>query len=83
MTPGPNNVLLTAVGGSLGIRQGLPLWLRITSGFMVMIFAVAFGVVRTALAFDHASSVARVAGTRKSALSEGYGARVDGHVEET
>ena len=31
VTPGPNNMLLTAVGGSRGIRRGLPTLMGVVS----------------------------------------------------
>lgn len=43
-TPGPNNLMLTAIGGRHGIRQGIPALLGIAIGFAVMIFILSLGV---------------------------------------
>lgn len=43
-TPGPNNVLLTALGASVGMRRGLPALFGIAFGFAVMIFLASLGV---------------------------------------
>lgn len=43
-TPGPNNVLLTALGASLGMRRGLPALFGIAFGFAVMIFLASMGI---------------------------------------
>ncbi|WP_088348390.1 MULTISPECIES: LysE family translocator [Rhodomicrobium] len=44
VTPGPNNVMLTASGAAFGFRRSLPHMLGITIGFPVMIFAVGLGL---------------------------------------
>ena len=62
VTPGPNNVLLTAVGGSRGIRRGLPTLMGVVCGFALMLFLVAIGVGRTVLALDHFSGTVRWVG---------------------
>ena len=51
-TPGPNNVLLTAVGASVGIRRGLPALAGIVSGFATMIFVLALSVGQTVMLTD-------------------------------
>ena len=51
-TPGPNNILLTAVGGAGGIRGGLPVLFGIVFGFSAMVFLLAFGLGRTVFARD-------------------------------
>ena len=43
ITPGPNNVMLTATGANFGIRRGLPHVLGVSLGFALMIFVVAAG----------------------------------------
>ncbi len=43
VTPGPNNMMLTASGAAWGFRRTLPHMLGITIGFPVMIAAVALG----------------------------------------
>ena len=62
VTPGPNNVLLTAVGGSRGIRRGLPTLMGVAFGFALMLFLVAIGVGRTVLALEHFSGTVRWVG---------------------
>jgi threonine/homoserine/homoserine lactone efflux protein len=44
VTPGPNNVMLTASGASFGFRRSVPHMLGITIGFPVMIAAVGLGL---------------------------------------
>lgn len=51
-TPGPNNVLLTAVGASVGIRRGLPALAGIAGGFAMMIFVLAVSVGQTVTLTD-------------------------------
>ena len=43
ITPGPNNVMLTATGANVGIRRGLPHVAGVSLGFALMIFLVAAG----------------------------------------
>jgi threonine/homoserine/homoserine lactone efflux protein len=43
ITPGPNNVMLTATGANVGIRRGLPHMLGVALGFALMLFLVAAG----------------------------------------
>ena len=62
VTPGPNNMLLTAVGGSRGIRRGLPTLMGVVVGFALMLFLVAIGVGRTVLALEHFSGTVRWVG---------------------
>ena len=62
VTPGPNNLLLIAIGGSRGILRGLPALMGIASGFAVMLFLVAIGVGGTVLALEHFAGAVRVAG---------------------
>lgn len=44
VTPGPNNVLLTAAGAQVGVVRGLPGLFGIASGFGLMIFVLALGL---------------------------------------
>jgi threonine/homoserine/homoserine lactone efflux protein len=44
VTPGPNNVMLTATGANVGIRRGLPHMFGITIGFGFMLFLLTAGV---------------------------------------
>ena len=43
ITPGPNNVMLTATGANVGIRRGLPHMAGVSLGFALMIFIFAAG----------------------------------------
>jgi threonine/homoserine/homoserine lactone efflux protein len=51
VTPGPNNVLLTATGSSVGFGRGLSTLFGITSGFSLMIFVLTMGL--GSLVLDH------------------------------
>ena len=44
ITPGPNNVMLTASGASFGFRRTVPHILGIVSGFVVQLLAVCAGL---------------------------------------
>jgi threonine/homoserine/homoserine lactone efflux protein len=44
VTPGPNNVMLTATGANVGIRRGLPHMFGISLGFAFMLFLLTAGV---------------------------------------
>jgi threonine/homoserine/homoserine lactone efflux protein len=44
VTPGPNNVMLTASGAAFGFRRTLPHMLGITIGFPLMVIAVGLGL---------------------------------------
>lgn len=61
-TPGPNNILLTAVGGAGGIRGGLPVLLGIVFGFSTMVFLLAFGLGRTVFTMDAVLDTIRYGG---------------------
>lgn len=43
VTPGPNNVMLTASGANFGFRRSVPHMLGIALGFPAMLIAVGFG----------------------------------------
>ena len=43
ITPGPNNIMLTATGANVGVRRGMPQMLGISFGFALMLFLVAAG----------------------------------------
>lgn len=62
VTPGPNNVLLTATGSSVGFCRGLATLFGITSGFSVMIFVLTLGL--GGLVLDHPTvlSALKIAG---------------------
>lgn len=44
ITPGPNNVMLTAAGANFGYRRCLPHMLGITAGVAVMVLLVGAGL---------------------------------------
>jgi threonine/homoserine/homoserine lactone efflux protein len=44
ITPGPNNVMLTASGSAFGFQRSVPHMLGITVGFPVMIYTVGLGL---------------------------------------
>ena len=44
ITPGPNNLMLLASGVNFGFRRTVPHMLGISSGFLVMVFAVGMGL---------------------------------------
>jgi threonine/homoserine/homoserine lactone efflux protein len=44
VTPGPNNIMLTATGANVGVRRGLPHLFGVALGFALMIFLVAAGI---------------------------------------
>ena len=62
ITPGPNNVMLTATGANVGIRRGLPHMFGVSVGFAVMIFLVAAGLGSVLLDSPKAMQVLRVLG---------------------
>jgi threonine/homoserine/homoserine lactone efflux protein len=62
ITPGPNNMMLTATGANVGIRRGLPHMFGVAFGFALMIFLVAAGAGSALLASPAAMAVLRVIG---------------------
>ena len=62
ITPGPNNVMLTATGANVGIRRGLPHLFGVTIGFALMIFLVAAGAGSALLENPMAMRVLRFLG---------------------
>lgn len=50
ITPGPNNILLTASGANFGFRRTLPHMLGIGAGFLSLIFAAGLGLGAVILA---------------------------------
>ncbi|MEP3295863.1 MAG: LysE family translocator [Pseudoruegeria sp.] len=44
ITPGPNNVMMTSLGVSVGIRRGLPALFGIAFGIAVMILLISLGL---------------------------------------
>jgi threonine/homoserine/homoserine lactone efflux protein len=62
ITPGPNNVMLTATGANVGIRRGLPHMFGVALGFALMLFLVAAGAGGVLLASPEAMRVLRILG---------------------
>jgi threonine/homoserine/homoserine lactone efflux protein len=62
VTPGPNNVMLTATGANVGIRRGLPHMFGITFGFGFMLFLLTAGVGTAFLANPTVLLVLKIAG---------------------
>lgn len=62
VTPGPSNVLLTAVGARMGILRGVPALLGTAVGTGLVLFIVGFGLGATLLQNDMALSALRVVG---------------------
>ena len=62
-TPGPSNVMLTAVGAGVGWRRGLPCLLGVAAGMGALIFVAAFGLGGVLLAWPAAIPVMKAAGT--------------------
>jgi threonine/homoserine/homoserine lactone efflux protein len=61
-TPGPSNMLLTAIGARAGIRQGLPSLLGQAAGMGAMLFAITLGLGHLLLAHPAALQVLKWAG---------------------
>jgi threonine/homoserine/homoserine lactone efflux protein len=61
-TPGPSNLLLTAVGAKVGVWRGLPCLFGVSVGMGAMIFTVSLGLGGVVPADAMALTVARWAG---------------------
>jgi threonine/homoserine/homoserine lactone efflux protein len=61
-TPGPSNMLLTAIGARAGIRQGLPSLLGQAAGMGAMLFAITLGLGHLLLAHPLALQVLKWGG---------------------
>lgn len=62
ITPGPNNVMLTATGANFGVRRGLPHMFGVAVGFSLMMFIVAAGAGAAFLANPAIMTGMRVVG---------------------
>jgi threonine/homoserine/homoserine lactone efflux protein len=62
ITPGPNNVMLTATGANVGIRRGLPHLFGVNLGFALMMFLVAAGAGTALLANPSFMQIVRYVG---------------------
>ena len=50
VTPGPNNIMLTATGANVGIRRGMPHLLGVSIGFGLMQFVLSAGSAQRLIA---------------------------------
>jgi threonine/homoserine/homoserine lactone efflux protein len=62
ITPGPNNVMLTATGANAGIVRGVPHVLGVTLGFALMLFLVAAGVGQALLGSPRGMAALKILG---------------------
>src|SRR3546814_8833337 len=62
VTPGPNNILLTASGASFGFRRTVPHMLGISAGFFSLLLVCGLGVGALILAEPVLHTALRVAG---------------------
>ncbi len=62
VTPGPNNVMLTASGANFGFRRTLPHMIGISLGVMVMVLCIGFGLGTVFQTFPMLHQVLKVAG---------------------
>jgi threonine/homoserine/homoserine lactone efflux protein len=62
ITPGPNNMMLLASGLNFGVKRTLPLMFGISTGYVVLMLAVGFGLGEALRAVPHAFLVLKIAG---------------------
>lgn len=63
ITPGPNNMLLTASGANFGFIRTIPLMVGIMIGMQLMLLMVAFGVGGLILLYPSLHLILKVAGS--------------------
>lgn len=63
ITPGPNNMLLTAAGANFGFWRSLPLMIGIMLGMQLMLLLVAFGVGGLLLLYPALHLILKIAGS--------------------
>jgi len=63
ITPGPNNMLLTASGANFGFLRSLPLMIGIMLGMQAMLLLVAFGVGGLLLVYPSLHLILKIAGS--------------------
>lgn len=63
ITPGPNNMLLTASGANFGFFRTIPLMVGIMIGMQLMLLLVAFGVGGLILLYPSLHLILKVAGS--------------------
>lgn len=62
MTPGPNNFMLMASGVNFGFYRTIPHMLGIQTGFLLLLFAVGFGLGAILLAYPAVHIVLKIVG---------------------
>jgi threonine/homoserine/homoserine lactone efflux protein len=62
ITPGPNNIMLTASGVNFGFTRTIPHMLGIAAGFMALLLAVGFGLGAVFTLFPPLKAALKVAG---------------------
>jgi threonine/homoserine/homoserine lactone efflux protein len=62
ITPGPNNIMLTASGVNFGFRRTIPHVLGISAGFMALLLASGFGLGTLFYAYPPAQVALKVVG---------------------
>lgn len=62
ITPGPNNIMLTASGVNFGFTRTIPHMLGIGAGFMALLLAVGFGIGVVFTVFPPLKTVLKVIG---------------------
>jgi threonine/homoserine/homoserine lactone efflux protein len=62
MTPGPNNIMLTASGVNFGFARTIPHMTGICAGFVALVLAVGLGVGAAFTAFPDAKTILKVIG---------------------
>ena len=62
MTPGPNNIMLTASGVNFGFARTIPHMIGICAGFVALVLAVGLGVGAAFTALPEAKTVLKVVG---------------------
>jgi len=63
ITPGPNNIMLTASGANFGFRRTLPHMLGVCIGFPVMVLAIGLGLGRLFEEMPATHTVLKVVGS--------------------
>ncbi|WP_075182582.1 LysE family translocator [Pantoea sp. 1.19] len=63
ITPGPNNMLLTASGANVGFLRSLPLMIGIMIGMQIVLLLVAFGVGGLILLYPALHLLLKIAGS--------------------
>ena len=62
ITPGPNNLMLLASGVNFGVQRSLPHYAGVTSGFLLLILCLGFGLKSVFIAYPQLEVVLRYVG---------------------